>query len=426
MKLRFFAFAATMAVICGLAPDSYGQYPIIPAYRMPNQPMFAPGMMPGGPAAFPQPGFPQGVIPASAIQSPAMMQGMPMMSAPPGGGGQVVPAGLLSGGPSCEVSCVSGGCDGRCGGGCSDCCGSSAGFAHCWYFYGEFLYLRARDAEVTWAEPIDGPIVPGPINNNPIQVGQFGVADMDFQPGWRGGFQYNTSESTGISAQYTMFESNTSNTVEVAAPNVVRSLVSHPGTQTAAQDFLTGTALYSIDYDLLDIDFRRLISYDSNYQIGYLAGIGIVQMQQSFIANFAGTGTEQVETDIDFYGAGGRFGLFGEFQVNCNWHLYGRGTGNLIAGEFRADYDQRQSYDPQVVDTHWRAGRVIGIWDLETGVKRTSRCGNYSINVGYLFNAWTNTMQTDEWIQGVRTNAVIDMDSTMTFDGLVARFDARF
>jgi hypothetical protein len=426
MKLRFFVLSVVVAVLCSVTPNASGQYPIMPGYRMPGQPMMAPpgmlppGMMGGG-------GMYAPVMPAAAaapIVSPGMVApaGGPML-APPPAMSPVVQAGF--GSPSCEVSCVSSGCDGRCGSGCSSCC-SSGGFGHCWDFYGEFLYLRARDAEVAWAAPIDGPIVPGPVNNNPIQIAPFGVADMDYQPGWRGGFQYNLSDCTAISAQYTMFESSTTSEVEATAPNVVRSLVSHPGTQTAAQDFLTGTANYNIKFDLLDFDYRRLTYFNSDYQVGYLAGVGVVQLEQTFIADLAGTGTEQVETDIDFYGIGGRFGLFGEAQVNCDWRVYGRGTGNLIAGEFRADYDQRQSFDPQVVDTAFKAGRIIGIWDLEVGLKRTSRCGNYSMNVGYIFSAWTNTLQTDEWIRGVRTNSVIDMDSTMTFDGLVARFDARF
>jgi hypothetical protein len=382
-----------------------------------GQPVFAPGVIPAGAT---QPVFAQAILPAG--QAP---QASPILSTAPSNS-YVTKAGILDGGPSCDVGCVEMiGCDGRCGGGCADCC-DSGGFNHCWYFFGEVLYLRPRDSEMAWAAPIDGPIVPGPINNNPIQISPFGVADMDFQAGWRGGFQYNLSECTGISARYTMFESNTTDTVEVTAPNVIRSLVSHPGTQTAAQDFLAGTAVYNIDFDQLDIDYKKLLAYDCNYQFGYHSGFSIVQMQQTFVADFAGTGTEHVETDIDFYGAGGRFGLFGEMAVNPNWRLYGRGTGNLIAGEFRADYFQGQNYDPQVVDTHWHGGRIIGIWDLEAGVKRTSRCGNYSINVGYMFSAWTNTLQTDEWIRGVHDNSPIGMDDTMTFDGLVARFDARF
>lgn len=303
---------------------------------------------------------------------------------------------------------------------------SCAGYCHGWHFYGDFLYLRPRDSEVTWASPIDGPIVPGPVNNNPIQVQSLGVADFDYQPGWRGGFQYNCSDCAGFLAQYTMFEATTSDAVFVNAPNVIRSQVSHPGTLTAAQDFLSGQVQYQLNYDQLDFELRRLLFYGCDFQVGYNVGVSFVQMEQNFQASLSGTGTEEVLTDIDFYGVGARFGLFGEIKVHDRLRTYMRGTGSLIGGEFQADYDQRQSYDPQVVDTSWRAGRIVGIWELETGVKWISCCGNYSANVGYLFSAWTNTVQTDEWILGVRNNSFVGMDSTMTFDGLVARFEARF
>lgn len=389
MKTSYVTFIAMLTAICSLATTAFGQYPA------------PPGLMSPG------------------------MSGAPIMAPP----SFVAPAAFLSG-DSCVAGCAAGcdsqGCDGRCGGTCSECCfGGTGGFDHCWYFYGEFLYLRPRDAEIAWAAPINGPIV-GPPANNPIQIAPLGVLDYDFQPGFRGGFQYNTSECTGISAQFTMYEASTNDSIAVAAPDVIRSLVSHPGTLTAAQDFLQGSAAANVNYDQLDVDYRELLAYDCDYQFGYLAGATVVQMEQTFIANFAGTGTEQVQTDIDFYGAGARFGLFGEYGRNQRWRLYTKGTGNLVAGEFRADYDQSQSYDPTVVDTFWHGGRIIGIWELEMGGKWISSCGNYSANVGYLFSAWTNTLQTDQWIQGVRQNNFIGMDDTMTFDGLVARFEARF
>lgn len=394
MKFRSFVFLVALLASSYAATRSFGQYQMGPAYGAPLQAGFGQGPAPGG-------GYP--------------------------GDSFASPAGYMGGGPMQNQSCAVGEppCDGHCESGCSDCCGLGGGFEHCWYFYGEFLYLRPRDSEVAWAAPIDGPIIGGGAAN-PIQIRPLGVADMDYQPGWRGGIQYNTSECSGFNVQYALYEASTNDSLGIAAPNVIRSLVSHPGTQTAAQDFLQGDAHYNINYNVLDFDYRKLVWYDYDYQVGYLAGIGAVQLEQTFVANFAGAGTEQVQTDIDFYGAGGRFGLFGEYAINNRFRFYSKGTGSWMAGEFRADYDQRQSFDPQVVDTAWKGGRIVGIYDLEFGMKWISRCGNYSANVGYLYSAWTNVLQTDEWIKGVRTNSFIDMDSTMTFDGLVARFEARF
>jgi hypothetical protein len=106
--------------------------------------------------------------------------------------------------------------------------------------------------------------------------------------------------------------------------------------------------------------------------------------------------------------------------------VYGKAYASLIPGEFRASFQQSQSFDSRVVDTAWRAGRIVTIWDLELGMGWTSKCQNYRASLGYVFSAWTNMVQTDEWIEGVHTNNFIDMDATSTFDGLVGRFEARF
>lgn len=334
----------------------------------------------------------------------------------------VVPAAHLAISRDVEVTCDTP-CDGHCGAQCDFCCSSCGGFEHRLYLYGEFLYLRPGDAEVVWATPANSnfPVPP----NVPVQIGSLGVAEPDFQPGFRAGFQYNLTECAGISAQYTMYEATTTDFVAITGANVVQSLVSHPAIDTTAQNFRQASANYAINYDLIDIDYHKLLWYGSDYQLGFLTGVSLVQMEQQFSAAFTGTGTERVATDIDFYGAGGRFGIEGETGGDT-FRFYGKGLGNLIAGEFRADYDLGHSFDAVVVDTDWRANRLVGIWSLETGFKWISRCRTYSANVGYVFNAWSNVVQTDQWIRGIQTNSFVDMDDTMTFDGLVAKFEARF
>ena len=147
MKTRFFVSLAAIAVICIGGQSLNAQYPgqqfapgygyQVPGGMMPmGQPAMMPGMMPGAPvapAAFAQPspfGAPAAFIPAS----PAM--------APPS---QVMPAGY-------QPDCGGKGCKG----GCNSCSkGGKGGACHTWEFYGEFLYLRPRDAEVAYAVPFD-------------------------------------------------------------------------------------------------------------------------------------------------------------------------------------------------------------------------------------------------------------------------------
>ena len=116
-----------------------------------------------------------------------------------------------------------------------------------------------------------------------------------------------------------------------------------------------------------------------------------------------------------------------EFAMGCQWLTYGNLFGSIIPGEFATTYRQVETPGPaSTINTGWEAGRVITIWDLEIGVARISECKNYRVNVGYTFSAWTNMVQTDEWIQGVQANDFIGIESTSTIDGLVVRAEAKF
>ena len=41
----------------------------------------------------------------------------------------------------------------------------------------------------------------------------------------------------------------------------------------------------------------------------------------------------------------------------------GKAIGSLLVGDFDAKYDQGQSFDASVVDTHWEGGRMVPILD---------------------------------------------------------------
>ena len=103
-----------------------------------------------------------------------------------------------------------------------------------------------------------------------------------------------------------------------------------------------------------------------------------------------------------------------------------RGTANFVPGEFRTRYTQGSNVDPIIVDTAWKAGRIVSILDLEVGAGWQSCCGHVRLTAGYVISSWFNTVNTDEWIQSVRTNNFVGLNDTMTFDGLTARAEYRF
>ena len=79
-----------------------------------------------------------------------------------------------------------------------------------------------------------------------------------------------------------------------------------------------------------------------------------------------------------------------------------------------------------MVDTRWKAGRIVTMLELELGVGWVSPCNRYRFTTGYLVNSWMNTVKTADWIGAVQTNDFAALGDTMTFDGLTARAEFRF
>lgn len=393
MKLRFLFATAALAATILTASHAAAQY--MPAYGMAGgyQPM-APGAYPAGYGAVLPPQF------------------------------DVRPAGLQEE-AAAEAGCQPGTNGTLCLDGCQQCVGMCGAWSHRLAVWGEFLYLRPRNAEVAYGVPINGAIVPAPVN--PIQVGRIGMTDHDYNPGFRFGVGYVLDSMSSISAQYTWFESDARDAIATDAPYVIRSMVSHPGTLTADQDFLEAQASDSLRFDWVDVDYRRVWDCTGNRTITFLAGARGGQYNQDFRADFFSTGTETVVSEIDFYGAGVRLGLEGElYSQSRRWMGYAKTAASFVAGEFTADYEQGQSYDSVVVDTSWKAGRIVPMLDLELGVGWQSRCGTWRINGGYVVSAWYNTVSTDSWVEAVQTNEFVGLSDSVSFDGLVLRCEGRF
>ena len=304
---------------------------------------------------------------------------------------------------------------------CDSCC--LPPWAHrCNVFY-EVMVLRPRDAEVAYAVPIDGAIVPG---ITPVQVGRIGVADPDYTPGWRLGGTWAFNECSSLVFTYSRFESSTNDSVSTTAPNVIRSTVLHPGTANAGSDFLDARAVSDVDFQLFDIDYRAVWDSGDLWAINYLVGFRYAQLNQTFTGVFNNTGTlDLLNTRTTFEGAGVKLGLDAEKHAcNSGLFIYGRTTASFIAGDTRARYFQSSDVDPSIVDTTWKAGRIVTILDLELGAGWQSPCGRWRINGGYLFASWYNVLPTDQWIRNVQTNDFVDDqhdNDAITFDGFTLR-----
>ena len=313
-------------------------------------------------------------------------------------------------------------CGSLCSRKCPECCGVGT---HYTTIYGEALYLRARSAEVAYAVPVDGPIVAG--QPAPIQVGNIGLLDPDYELGFRAGVNLALDTVSSIDVRYTLFESLTEGESSAIAPFALRSLVTHPATASAAQDALSAVASLEIDYDTIDVRYRHLLKCSDVFAANYVIGGRYSKLEQQFDVEFLKLGTENVSTDVDFDGAGIQLGLETQrFSCRNQLHIYANGYASFLAGRFRARYFQGQSFDPEVVNAEWEAGRVVPVLDLECGVGWTSTGGKFRLNAGYMVSAWFNSVSSQEYINAIQTNNFLDLTDTMWFDGLQARVSFQF
>jgi hypothetical protein len=336
----------------------------------------------------------------------------PMGNAPP-----MAPMAPMPGAGSYSCS------DGMCGEGYGD---DSCGWSNRWNVFGEFLYLRPRDAETAYASIIRGPILPG---DPGLQAGRTGVLDYDYQPGFRLGGGFTLDNCNQIQVSYSQLDATANDTITTIAPLVIRSLVTHPSSLNATADSLDANASGQVRFQTLDAAYRGLVASCSDYEVGYLVGVRYTRFEQAFTANYSNVDLENVTSSVDFDGVGMRFGMdFERYGRNRQWFVYGKSYASLIGGRFENAYMQRNQADPNVAQTTWEAGRVVTMLDLETGLGWQSCSGHLRLSVGYLYSGWFNTIRNNEWISAVQNNDFVangmsTYDSGITFDGLTARVE---
>lgn len=411
MQTRLCLVAAGLAALLGLCDAALAQYG-----------------PPGGPMGYQQQmmGYPQQMgyqqqMPPMTMSSPYAMTGYQPMDPgmAPMGMPAAAPASAACGcGPSCGSNC-----------GCNDCGGCCKGWCHKVNVFGEYLYLRARNAEVAYAVPFDG--VLNPVGGQVTQTGPVELVDPDYSSGFRIGAGFTLNECNAIVVTYSQFDANTTDSVVLAGggPDVLRSLVSSPNPLSAGSDGLDAFANLDIQFTTLDVDYKGLFAYCDDYKLNYVIGARYAQLEQHFDAQFSVIGTDRVQSDVLFDGGGLRLGLEGErYATNTGFFAYGKAAASFIGGEFRTRYQYGNLVnDPEITDTSWRAGRIVTITDLELGIGWRNYCDNLRLNLGYTYSCWHNVVVTKEWINAVQNNNFVDpsdnFNGMITFDGLTARVE---
>ena len=121
----------------------------------------------------------------------------------------------------CGAGCGEAGCGNECG----DCCECGCCLPR-WRFFGDYLYLRPRNAEVVYGVAFNGPVTSP--TDVPIQIAPTGVVDFDYESAFRVGFAGAVGDCSSVGLSYTYFFADTAHSISTSSPYVIRSMVSHP------------------------------------------------------------------------------------------------------------------------------------------------------------------------------------------------------
>lgn len=382
-----------------LAENAYGGY--VPAYDRPGLPPALAGIQQVSNLSYvgaSQPAPPSGAAPPAIAQTEI---------APPGA------AQVSAAQPDATGNC------GPCASGPTACC-CDPFWAHRTSFFGEWLYLRARNDGVANALPQNG-IGPGA-----VPAGRVTSNSPTYQPeGFRIGVNYALNRCSSIYAAYTYFHSESNGSTFANPPLVVHSLVTLPQTGTAASDGVAALSHYDIRFQFADVGYRRLIAGGTNWYLNYAVGARYANLYQQFSqAQINGPTQTGVSTNVGMDAAGGRVGLLAARKVpNRGFYIYGSAFADILVGNFRANYMQVNNLAGVQGVALWQTYRPVPILEYELGAGWISPNGKWSFSGGYYFAAWFNVISPSTYINAVRTSnyGPLNAANNITFDGLVVR-----
>jgi hypothetical protein len=271
-----------------------------------------------------------------------------------------------------------------------------------------------------------GPIA---VTQVPLQEGRTATLNPQFEPGFRVGGGVGFGNCSTIGVAFTHYENNANDAISVNSPNVIRAMVMHPSTFDAAADWLDASAHQFIRFNLADIDYRHVFYEDACSSVDYLVGIRYANLNQTFSSQFESAVTANVNTGVDFDGAGFRLGLEAQRTGLLDIFVYGKAAASFLGGEFRGSYLQSNINDGVLAQTDWKEARLVSMLDCEVGLGWTGCCGHVSASAGYMVNAWLNVVKPSEFISAVQANKYHGPDKIngngLVFDGLVARVEFR-
>jgi len=287
--------------------------------------------------------------------------------------------------------------------------------------YGEFIYLSPRELDLRYATLVDGTIA------SAVPLAPPATADPTYQPGFRVGGAFALDREQSITVDYMYYRSDTTDQITATgAGQWIRPDTVHPNTLTVASDRLLAVANYDTWFQMIDLNYKRVLICSDDSVVNYLFGVRYAELDHDFTGTYTNLDVITVTTDVNFTGVGPRLGLDAERLFLGNIFGYGRLFGALLMGEFRSDYLQQQNTVITQATTGFDDDRVVPQLELEFGLGWQSNCGRLRLSAGYYVGVWFNTVTTAELIDAAQADNFNGVSDTIVFDGLTARAELRF
>jgi hypothetical protein len=296
-----------------------------------------------------------------------------------------------------------------------------------WALFGDVLWLHPTGVDMAHAQQQDGLGGAGT-----VPFGEIGVVDPSYDLGFRLGGELRLAADAGVFVQFAFFEGDATSSLEPPAipggGGAVGSLVHHPGASITASAGPVN-ADYEIKFFLGDVAYRQILWRNCAQYVSVFAGARFAQLDQNFIqtGTFSGGqgGVIDTSTTIEFTGAGPMVGIDGARQIGTTrFSVYGRSLAAAITGEFDSRYRMfNQSTAILLAESLWKDDRIMPMLDWELGVAWTSPQGHLRLAAGYLVSHWFNVVSTPTFVDAVQADNYVDVDDTLSFDGLVGRIE---
>jgi hypothetical protein len=289
--------------------------------------------------------------------------------------------------------------------------------------------MQASGADVAHAQQQDGLGGAGT-----VPFGEIGRTDTEYDSGVRVGFEVACGPCAGVVFSYTFFETDGLDFVDPpdisGGGGAVGSLVHHPGASITASAGPVD-AIYQVEYQMSDLLYRGAFASSPCFSANYMLGVQYGNLEQAFGQSgvFSGGQAGLIDTIavIDFDGGGLKAGVDGERRLRGGFSVYGRVTGAVMTGRFRSRYEMfNATTEVLLAEAIWKDDRIVPQLEYEIGFGWTSPSDHWRVALGYMYSHWMNTVTAAEYIDAVQADNYVDVEDTLSFDGLVTRAEFRW